>query len=185
MKVCPACHHENLAKALACRKCGHLLLPEPPKEAPTSRLLEVSTRKVKQEEAPPMPPADQGTKTFGENAELLLEFPEGVSQVVLLSDGAEVTIGRVDRFTSVLPTINLTHLRAWEKGVSRLHVAIHRTGENLYVVDLDSTNGTFLNGERIPSHKPQLLHHGDRIRLGLFDFRLCFVKEMETEQAAG
>jgi len=35
------------------------------------------------------------------------------------------------------------------------------------VVDLDSTNGTFLNGMRIMPHQPRILRDGDEIRLGL------------------
>lgn len=40
----------------------------------------------------------------------------------------------------------------------------------LYIIDLKSTNGTWLNGEEIPSERYIELKHGDRIRLGEWDF---------------
>jgi len=48
--------------------------------------------------------------------------------------------------------------------VSRRHARFFMQDENLYVEDLGSTNGTFLNGERISS--PKQLRIGDVITLG-------------------
>jgi serine/threonine protein kinase len=48
--------------------------------------------------------------------------------------------------------------------ISREHARIARTGDHFVVEDLDSTNGTFLNGRRIT--KPEILSPGDRIQMG-------------------
>jgi len=48
--------------------------------------------------------------------------------------------------------------------VSRRHARFMRKDENFLIEDLGSTNGTFLNGERISS--PQQLRSGDVITLG-------------------
>ncbi len=48
--------------------------------------------------------------------------------------------------------------------VSRHHVQITNQGDGFVVEDLDSTNGTFLNGERITG--PSRLSSGDLIDLG-------------------
>jgi hypothetical protein len=48
--------------------------------------------------------------------------------------------------------------------VSRRHARFMMQGENIMVEDLGSTNGTFLNGQRISS--PQQLRAGDVITLG-------------------
>ena len=50
-----------------------------------------------------------------------------------------------------------------DQGVSRAHAEIFRLGEMCFVRDLNSTNGTFVNGERIAS---QRLQDGDRLTLG-------------------
>jgi ABC-2 type transport system ATP-binding protein len=53
---------------------------------------------------------------------------------------------------------------AQDPEVSRQHARVVRSGDALVLEDLGSTNGTYLNGWRIPA--PQLLNPGDRIQLG-------------------
>ncbi|MFB2833955.1 FHA domain-containing protein [Floridanema evergladense] len=56
-------------------------------------------------------------------------------------------------------------LRLRDRWISRQHAAIQYVeAEGFYLIDLNSTNGTFINGE--PVFHPQLLKDGDRIRLG-------------------
>jgi len=50
------------------------------------------------------------------------------------------------------------------KGVSRRHAALSWEKNRIILEDLGSTNGTFLNDERISD--PVEVHHGDRIKLG-------------------
>ncbi|MBC8508081.1 MAG: FHA domain-containing protein [Anaerolineales bacterium] len=50
--------------------------------------------------------------------------------------------------------------------VSRVHAELHRTDDTLELIDLGSTNGTFLNDERLQANQPQTLHVGDEIRFG-------------------
>ena len=51
--------------------------------------------------------------------------------------------------------------------VSRLHCQLSASGDALRVKDLDSTNGTFVNGERITSAQ---LQPGDRLGVGRVEF---------------
>ncbi|WP_088891730.1 FHA domain-containing protein [Leptolyngbya ohadii] len=54
--------------------------------------------------------------------------------------------------------------------LSRVHAAIEYVAQQgFYLTDLNSLNGTFVNGE--PVHQPILLQDGDRVRMG----NLCFV----------
>lgn len=50
-------------------------------------------------------------------------------------------------------------------GVSRLHLKIDRNGGEYVICDLNSTNGTYLNGERLASHIPVKVRRGDEIRI--------------------
>jgi diguanylate cyclase (GGDEF)-like protein len=54
-----------------------------------------------------------------------------------------------------------------DPGISRYH-AVLRTGEDgkVRITDLASTNGTRLNGRRLPNHTPVVLHDGDRVQFG-------------------
>jgi pSer/pThr/pTyr-binding forkhead associated (FHA) protein len=55
-------------------------------------------------------------------------------------------------------------LRLRETAVSRHHCTIRLNGGEATVVDLGSSNGTFLNGQRIRSSAP--LHNGDELTVG-------------------
>lgn len=65
----------------------------------------------------------------------------------------EVAIGRQD-----------TDLVVEDPEVSRRHAVLRRSDGSVIVEDLDSTNGTFVNGERI--HSPIRVGPGDQIRVG-------------------
>jgi predicted component of type VI protein secretion system len=60
------------------------------------------------------------------------------------------------------PTNSL--LLSGDRRVSRLHAVLERIGGRWCVRDLDSRNGTFVNGARVVSERP--LRSGDEIRIG-------------------
>lgn len=65
------------------------------------------------------------------------------------------------------------------RGVSRLHAKIMRVDTMLYLLDLNSTNGTFLNGERLESGKDYLLEKGDVVAFSQIEF---YVGEKPNEK---
>ena len=73
------------------------------------------------------------------------------------SCSALLTIGRTPPNEVVVP----------HPKVSRNHAIIRmlKPGEH-YLIDAGSTNGTFLNGRRIPPDKYVQLNHGDKITVG-------------------
>jgi EAL domain-containing protein (putative c-di-GMP-specific phosphodiesterase class I) len=60
--------------------------------------------------------------------------------------------------------------------VSSEHAEIYRIGDDLYIRDLQSTNGTFVNRRRISE---EAVRHGDVIHFADFEFRL---EQVETTQ---
>jgi pSer/pThr/pTyr-binding forkhead associated (FHA) protein len=50
--------------------------------------------------------------------------------------------------------------------VSGRHAAISYGGDGFIITDLDSTNGTRLNGQKLPPNKPEPLNDGDEIIMG-------------------
>jgi len=66
------------------------------------------------------------------------------------------TVGRGDE----------NNLRLDDSKASRRHAELHLTTEKLEVVDLGSTNGTFVNRERLLPNLPRLLKPGDEIYFG-------------------
>ena len=55
------------------------------------------------------------------------------------------------------------------RGISRIHGKITKEGEEYYLTDLNSTNGTYLNGGRLEIHEKARIRPGDRI--GFADVR--------------
>jgi hypothetical protein len=68
--------------------------------------------------------------------------------------GDELTIGRADKCSVVLD----------DPYVSQVHARIFANNGSLMVEDLGSTNGTYLNRQRITA--PTELQRGDRVKIG-------------------
>jgi hypothetical protein len=80
-------------------------------------------------------------------------FVDETRRIVLGND--PVSIGRSPTCTLSFPT---------DKEISRVHAIIERRNRGWVVADQKSTNGTFLNGQRVTV--PALLREGDVIQLG-------------------
>ena len=57
-----------------------------------------------------------------------------------------------------------------EESVSRIHAKIEKTDSQYYLVDLNSTNGTFINGQMIFPNEKTKLQPGDRIQFGFVEY---------------
>jgi len=62
--------------------------------------------------------------------------------------------------------------------ISRRHARVWRQGERVIIEDLSSTNGTFVNGQRLTHAR--FLHHNDVIMMG--DGRLIFVCQWDRSR---
>ena len=78
----------------------------------------------------------------------------------------EAYIGRSDADSGIFPDVDLDSDDP-EAKVSRRHARITRRGEQYYIDDLSSTNGTFINrGRRLLPGDRQPLNDGDEIIIG-------------------
>lgn len=85
-----------------------------------------------------------------------------------------LVIGRSDPSGTEPPDIDLLPYEAVEKGVSRHHACIVWQNGALHLVDEDSANGTFVNGEQLVPRQPRILHNGDLLVLGTLMLRVRF-----------
>ncbi len=96
--------------------------------------------------------------------QVLSENAEKVINIELPKSGRAVTVGRGDDVTYTIhdPVISSQHLQliTYEKSV--------------LAADLGSTNGTYVNDEKI---KKKLMHAGDFISIGDYTFFLCYKEE--------
>lgn len=88
------------------------------------------------------------------NAATLTIWSEGQSQQLPLSS-TRLTIGRGEQADLCLR----------DPGLSRIHASINRDSQRIWVLDEGSTNGTFVNGQRVTA-SGMPLKDGDQISLG-------------------
>ncbi len=94
-----------------------------------------------------------------------LEIVKSGAQIPL-ADQPELLIGREDEASGIHPDIDMTPHRGEEGGISRRHARLVHQGDLWSVVDLDSTNGTYVNGTELQPKVPAPLRDGDRLSLG-------------------
>ena len=85
-----------------------------------------------------------------------------------------MTLGRGEECDMVVP----------ERQVSRVHLRVTRDARGYLVEDLDSKNGTCINGRQVQPNTPVRLQDGDEIQVALC-VRLLFVGAESTVPLAG
>ena len=56
--------------------------------------------------------------------------------------------------------------------ISKHHARIERQGSNYYIVDLNSTNFTFVNGEKLTPASQHQLHRGDKVSIAEYELEI-------------
>src|ERR1035437_2137874 len=81
----------------------------------------------------------------------------------ITEDGSRAERWEIDKEPVVVGRSVQAKVNIGDEGVSRRHFLILRDGEDYVIKDLNSRNGTWLDGRRVFAEK---LHHDDRIRAG-------------------
>ena len=168
MIVCPHCDYENKEDERLCARCGLPLKPPAPpsnKEGGGTRLLNVDAEANRQ--------VRWGTASLGSDRKLLLHV-RGYDRPLVVSLTDSVVLGRYDPDTGEAPDIDLGPFEAQDQGVSRRHAAILVDSDALKIMDLGSSNSTFMNGQKLMAHQARILRDGDEIRLAGLVVRVNF-----------
>ncbi|MGQ9529117.1 FHA domain-containing protein [Chloroflexus sp.] len=86
---------------------------------------------------------------------------------IVLPVTPELVIGRKDQQRNFFPDVDLSLDGGYDAGVSRRHARIVCRDGSYVLEDLGSSNGTFLNRQRVSPDRPVPLHHGDEIQFGM------------------
>lgn len=114
-----------------------------------------------------------GTTQFNRNSSILLKV-EATQEPLLLDAKDKYVVGRADSQSGNFPDIDLTPFGGVEEGVSRVHACFQRTEDALTIIDMNSSNGTYLNGQRMVPNQPRVLQDGDEVRFGKLVTRVYF-----------
>ncbi|MCL7453676.1 MAG: FHA domain-containing protein [Anaerolineae bacterium] len=149
MIKCPFCNSVYPENTLFCEECGSYLAPSDgqstdPLTGPISRDEEQASRR--------------GAKI------LVLCIKDGGRIELPLSK--EVVIGRLDAGRAIFPDVDLTQEEGMDLGVSRRHARVSLRQDQVFVEDLNSLNGTFLNATRLVPELPYPIKDGDELQLG-------------------
>ncbi len=148
---CPFCNNVYPENTLFCEECGSYLAPG------NGQATDPLTGPIGGETD-----RDQTGKISFKT--LILAVEDGGRIELPLSK--EVVLGRLDASRAVFPDVDLTNEQGMEKGVSRRHARISRREDQVFIEDLNSLNGTFLNATRLVPELPYPVKDGDQVQLG-------------------
>lgn len=196
MTTCPQCGTQNLPGMAYCENCGAPLEQETaqqqgldPVAAAASAQAQSILDSLNASEQPPAqaaspaaaaapeePPPSEGdaaeqAPAAERTATLSLLFPDGSSFTVT---GDLTNVGRSDVAQNWHPELDVIPYGggAPDLGVSRHQALIQREGAAYMVIDVGSTNGTFVNGKALAYNMPTELHDGDALAFGAFNAKV-------------
>ncbi|MBN1580047.1 MAG: zinc ribbon domain-containing protein [Anaerolineae bacterium] len=94
-----------------------------------------------------------------------LEVVESGAHIPLILQ-PELLVGRLDEASGIEPEVDMTPHGGLDGGVSRRHAKLLYEGGAWFVIDLDSTNGTFINGDEVTPKARAALSDGDKVEFG-------------------
>jgi len=188
MAVCPQCGSPQVDGAAFCDQCGAALAPvQPAAEGmcpncgarldPESNFCDICGARIHAASFPVETPSTASVPTQRLAPELEAVSPsigipgwlavQGSNDTLTFPPGkTEAVVGREDAASDAFPDIDLSPYGGEQGGVSRRHARILARAGGPFIEDLHSTNGTFVNQQRLVPQAPHPLNDGDRIRLG-------------------
>lgn len=159
MIECPSCNHHEFVGTLFCSECGTRLVHASP--IPT---MSISPDKISNEAkaTKPTPPAGPDLSS----GSLLGIRVVSSGDVISLLGRDNFTLGRSIEGQAVIPDVDLAKYDAFDQGLSRMHAELRIEKDGIFVIDLDSANGTIVNSKRVKGQESSPVHHGDIIQLG-------------------
>ena len=177
-KFCPTCKNKNNRESSICRYCG----------APLDEY-KISTATTKNAGVklnyPEKPDDLQIDESIIPNEGITVYFA-GTSKPIVTRTESEFIIGRRVTTTSEA-MLDLSEFDGFKLGLSRRHAMIRQTKTGYEVIDLSSTNGTWLNDERLVPYTPHRLTNGAQLRLSRMRLFIFFrsvpekTKEKDTK----
>lgn len=115
----------------------------------------------KRAEAAPLPAQSIGTEVLDALFVPGIVLVAAQGKLEILVDKQEFFLGKqADKVNGVID----------EAAVSRVHCKIMHSDGRDFIIDLGSSNGTYVNGAKVEQDKPLLINEGDRVRLGNVNF---------------
>ena len=181
---CPACKMKNEISAKVCAYCNTPLRSRNSQQTVLFRSIRAVTAAlpdtVEDFLDAPMP----ATEPFMD-----FEIPSRGIVLINLENGQLITtqeeksfiLGRLSgELKTKEPLVDLSSFEALQLGISRVHALICRTQDGYQITDLESSNGTWLENQRLVPRQTYPLESGDRIRLGRLNILVFYIHNQKT-----
>ncbi|MCC7209601.1 MAG: FHA domain-containing protein [Anaerolineae bacterium] len=153
---CGRCSADIAPGQRVCLQCGAILEADPSSTvAIRFDLLRAKRARSNQPEAADPAPEQS----------LILQI-RGLQRKLSLHHVQNLVVGRADPGSGFYPDFDLGPFGAEQRGVSRQHLMLNYANGILTVTDLDSANGTRLNGQALQALRPYPVNDGDELILG-------------------
>lgn len=163
MLICPNCQHEEIEGAIFCSKCGAQFVDI----NISTHKIHTSERRAAESITDKLKPATPAAVQYWISLHLIES-----GQILPLSERMEYTLGRIAEGQPIVPDVDLSPYNAYANGVSRLHCAVKQVDKQVVIVDLGSSNGTYLNGTRLSPYTEMPVTDGDIVYLGKLKVQL-------------
>jgi len=149
--ICPNCDFENEKGTIFCINCNSDLT------------IENSTTEVTEKIISEMPEAEPGEEFYKD----IEEFYEGSPVIIVVKGPSKGARFRIERNEILVGRSVQCDIIIDDVTVSRRHAKISRKGTDLWIYDLNSLNGIYVNKERIEKAR---LKNKDEIQIGKYKF---------------
>jgi hypothetical protein len=163
MIVCQNCKSQELDGTIFCSECGTQLLQT---TAVQTHKFDTDTDKLRAQQLFHQEDARYAQELPKQNGTWISLHLLDSGHILAFSERPEFTLGRLSENQPIEPDVDLSPYKAFDNGVSRLHAVIKQKEGSSFLVDLGSSNGTYINGVRIAPNIEHPLRHGDIVSLG-------------------
>jgi hypothetical protein len=181
---CPACKMRNELGAYKCIYCNTALRTQTGQQTVMLRSLREVTGMLPDTYEDFLDAPAPATEPFMD-----FEIPSRGIVLINLENGQMITtqleksfiLGRASTEIKTSETlVDLTQFGALELGISRVHALIRQSKGMYQLIDLESSNGTWLENQRLVPKQPYPLESGDRIRIGRLNLLVFYLKELKS-----
>lgn len=163
---CPVCKNKNARDAITCRYCG----------ASLSEYHENADATTQHTDRPTITPVKIGEIPLEKltPADGIAIYITGTTKPVFLCSEREFVVGRSvgDEDSEII--LDLSQYDGFKMGISRRHAVIRQTRTGYEIIDLSSTNGTWLNDEWLIPDRPYPMASGSQLRMGRMRFLVLY-----------
>jgi hypothetical protein len=171
MIICPNCHHQEITGALFCSECGAQLVFSETLSTQTFKRADDEMGAITDQQE--LDAIESGSSAPSDDPSISLHLVDN-GKLLPLAGRTEFSLGRVTEGQPILPDIDLSPYEAYSRGVSRLHAALKVANKRVVIIDLGSSNGTRVNGQKIIPNVDYPLNNGDVIALGRLRIQILF-----------